>query len=214
MMDFPANSHSTPPNKPKKDAVPKEKVEKVVSGEVVKRNKSLGRKFKELFFDGQFKSAAQYIVTGVLLPSLKNMVVDATTKGVERMVYGENAPRRTPTSILDYGRPKISYNQPIERMMQKGRSVMLPDQPPIANARRDIGEIIVASREEAELVLERLTDIVDKYEIASVADLLDLLGLPSTFVDNKWGWTSLGHSGVRQIREGYLLELPTIQPLS
>lgn len=209
-MDFPGNSH-TP--QPKKEVVPKEKIEKVVSGEVIKRNKSLGRKFKDIFFDGQFKAAAKYIVTGVLLPSFKNMVVDATTKGVERMVYGENAPRRPPTSILDYGRPKISYNTIADRSVRPGRSVMLPDQPPLMNSRRDVGEIILPNREDAELVLERLNDIIEKYEVASVSDLCELIGLPSTYVDNQWGWTSLGYSGIRQIREGYLLDLPTLKPI-
>lgn len=209
-MDFPGNSH-TP--QPKKEVVPKEKIEKVVSGEVIKRNKSLGRKFKDVFFDGQFKAAAKYIITGVLLPSFKNMVVDATTKGVERMVYGENALRRTPTSILDYGRPKISYNTISDRVGRPGRSVMLPDQPPLMNSRRDVGEIILPNREDAELVLERLNDIIEKYDVASVSDLCELIGLPSTYVDNKWGWDSLGYSGIRQIREGYLLDLPTLKPI-
>lgn len=214
MDAFPGNSHMPPPDKKKKDDIPKEKIEKVVSGEVIKRNKSLGRKFKDVFFDGQFKADAKYIVTGVLLPSFKNMVVDATTKGVERVVYGENAPRRPPTSILDYGRPKISYNTIAERGLRPGRSVMLPDQPPYVGGRsRDVGEIILNNREEAELVLERLDDIIEKYDVASVSDLCELIGQPSTYVDNKWGWDSLSTSGIRQIREGYLLDLPPLKPI-
>jgi hypothetical protein len=92
---------------------------------------------------------------------------------------------------------------------------MLPDQPPYAPPRRrqDVGEIILISRDEAELVIERLTDIIDKYEVASVADLHDLVGLPTTYVDNKWGWSVLNSVGVRQIREGFLIDLPPVEPI-
>lgn len=213
-MDFPGNSHSSAKPPKKEPDAPKEKQEKVISGEAVQRKKGLGRKFKDVLFDGQLKTSAKYILTGVLLPSFKNMVVDATTKGIERIVYGENAPRRTPTSILDYGRPRVSYNTPVDRGVRAiGRSAMLPDQPPLPNSRRDIGEIVLATREEAELVLERLGDIVEKYDVASVADLLDLVGLPNSFIDNKWGWNSLGYSAVRQVRDGYMLDLPMVQPI-
>ena len=73
--------------------------------------------------------------------------------------------------------------------------------------------MILASREEAELVLERLLDIISKYEVASLADLYDLTGLPSSHVDNKWGWTYLNNTEIRQVRDGYLLDLPPLEEI-
>lgn len=78
-------------------------------------------------------------------------------------------------------------------------------------ARDDV--VILATRSEAELVLERLGDIIDKFEVASVGDLHDLLGLPQTHVDQKWGWTYVGDASIRQVREGYLLDLPLAAPI-
>jgi hypothetical protein len=75
-------------------------------------------------------------------------------------------------------------------------------------ARHDFDEIVLDERSEAEEVLDRLFDVVNKYESATVADLYDLVGLPSTHADYKWGWTDLRGAGVSRIRDGYLLDLP------
>lgn len=212
MEDFPSNSHKLVAGSPlaKKETPEKEKVEKVIVTEVIQRKTPLGRRIKGIFFGGEVKGATKYIFSDVLLPALRNMVVDATSKGVERVVYGD-APRRR---YIDVGRPRVSYNQPVDRFA-RSRPAMLPDQPPLrqTNTRRDAGEIILITREEAELVLERLNDIIDKYDVASVADLHDLVGLPTVYTDNKWGWTSLTGSDVRQVREGYLLVLPIAEAI-
>ena len=206
-MEFPGNSHNVT-GEPK-EAKPKKDIQKVVTVDAVQRPKSLGRRFKDLFVRGEFKGASRYIATDVLLPALKNMIVDATSKGVERVIYGDAGPRRR----YEPNRPRVSYNSPVDRY-SRGRT-MLPDQPPYVTPRRrqDVGEVILVSRDDAELVIERLTDIIDKYDVASVADLHDLAGLPTTYVDNKWGWSTLNNVGIRQIREGFLIDLPQVEPI-
>jgi hypothetical protein len=207
-MEFPSNSHKAVEGP--KPELPKKDIQKVVTGDAIQRQKPLRRKFKELFFGGEFKGATRYITVEVLLPAVKNMVVDATTKGIERIIYGDSSPRRR----TEIGRPRISYNNPIDRYSRQ--RAMLPDQPPYSAARgrrEDVGEIILVSRDEANLVVERLTDIIDKYGVASVADLHDLVGLPTTHVENKWGWSALKYAEVRQIREGYLIDLPAVEPI-
>ena len=211
MEAFPSNAHNqTGDPKTPKEEKPKKDIQKVVSTEVVQRKTPLGRRFKNLFFGGEFKGAMKYITNDVLLPALRNMLVDTTTKGVERVVYGESYSRRRP----ELGRPRISYDRLSSPIGRDSRRAMLPDQPPYSSRRRqDIGEIILVSRSEAEIVVERLTDIIDKYEVVSIADLHDLVGLPTTYVDNKWGWSSMKGVDIRQIREGYLLDLPPVEPL-
>jgi hypothetical protein len=205
-MDYQGNSH----NKTEKKIIKEEKkVEKVISGEVVTRKKPLGRRFKEIFFGGDFKVAARHVAADVLLPSLRNLIMDASTEGIKRVIYGESGVSRR--RGVEY-RPLVQYDNPIKRLGRDPRErSYLPDQPPLSaktRSRREINEIILVSRQEAELVLERLTDIIDMYEVASVADLHDLLGIQATHVDNKWGWTFLNNVEIRQIRDGYLLDLP------
>jgi hypothetical protein len=206
-MDFPSNSHYEKKGK-KKPVAEKEPVEKVVEGPVIVRKKPLGRRFKELIFGEDFRGATRYIAADVLLPAVRNMVVDATTKGIERMVYGDNAPRTRSGS----GRSKTTYNSPISR----SRSVMIPDQPPFHSRHErglEVRDIILSSRLEAERVVEELMDMVEEYQYATVADFYSLLGHPTTFVDNQWGWSALHYIEIRQIREGWLLDMPSPEPI-
>lgn len=77
----------------------------------------------------------------------------------------------------------------------------------------DFDEIILATRVEAEEVVDRLFDLVGRYESASVSDLYSLVGISGNFTDEKWGWTDLRGAGVERVRNGYLLDLPRPEPL-
>lgn len=207
-MDFPGNQKNPVGDNPK-PAKEEKVVTKVVTTEVIHRPTSLGRRMKGIFLGGNISSVFRFVGQEVLLPALRSMVVDATSRGVERAVMGE-APRRR----YEANRPRVSYNSPVYR--DPRRTPMLPDQPPLRESRprrQDVGEIILVSASEAESVIERLSDIIDKFEVATVADLHEICGLPSSFVDNKWGWTALNYANVRQIRDGFLLDLPPVEPI-
>lgn len=205
-MDYQGNS------KKAKEEGPTKNVEKVVTGVVVIQKKSLGRKIKDTFIEADFKSVIKYVISDVLIPAARNMIVDASTKGVERMMYGDRAIHHR-----NFGSgPRITYNNPISRSYSGsmyGRNAPPVNSGPRRSSRNDQGVFILSSREDAENVIERMNDIIENYEVASVADLNELVGLPSTHVDNKWGWIFLGDIPIRQIREGYLLDLPDAEPI-
>jgi hypothetical protein len=208
MDSFPSNSKNpVGDNGPKEEKV----IEGVVTTEVIVRPKSLGRRLKGIFLGPNIKGAANYVLRDVLIPAAKNMFVDSVHGGAERMVY-RDAPRRR----FDPSRPRVRYDE-ASRYDRPANRGMLPDQPPLGGVprrSRDVGDIILVSREEAERVIERLGDVIDMYKVASVADLYDILKLPHSYIDNKWGWQHLHYANVRQIREGYLLDLPPVEPLS
>ena len=77
----------------------------------------------------------------------------------------------------------------------------------------DFNEIILGTRVEAEEVIDRLFDLLSKYDNASVADLYELVGITANFTDEKWGWTDLRGASVAKVRNGYLLDLPRPEPL-
>lgn len=209
-MDFPGNSKNIPGGTPltPKEVKPEKNVQKVVSVTAVQKKPSIHKRVKTLFFGGEFKSATSYVLGDVLLPAMKNMALDALSKGGEKLIFGDQPRRR-----YEPGRPRYSYNNPVERYSRPG---ILPDQPPRYSSiprRQEVGEIILISREEADLVLERLTDIIDTYQVASVADLHELVGLPHSHIDQKWGWTMLRGASVRQTRDGYLIDLPPAESI-
>lgn len=203
--DYTGNSNK---DKAKQVAPDEEKVvERVTTGVVVVKKPPLSQRLKTVFFGGEFRGATRYVASDVLLPALRNLVVDAITKGAERTIYGESRAPRRPGYSGGY-QSRIQYNSPIMRPeLRVGR---VPDQGP-RNVRHEANELVLASRDEAELVLERLSDIIDKYGQATVADLFDLTGLPSSHIDNKWGWFRMNNASVQQVREGYLLNLPAAE---
>lgn len=209
--EFPSNSRrqtESTGNKPE----PK-KIEQIATGDVVRRKKPLGRRFSETFVGGDAKSAGAYVLFDVLLPAAKDMVADAMSMGVEKMLFGEarSTSRRggTRSSTNSY----VSYNRYAPTNPTTRREEPRANPSRRARASHDFDEIILATRVEAEEVVDRLFDLVSRYESATVSDLYELVGVAGTFTDEKWGWTDIRGAGVSRVRNGYLLDLPKPEPL-
>ncbi len=70
------------------------------------------------------------------------------------------------------------------------------------------GEFVFASKEEAEHVLERMNNIIKLYKVTYVEDLKDLVGIPTTYIDDRWGWNNLLEVKIKKNRKGYLINFP------
>ena len=110
-MDTDYQGNANKDKKPGKAVKPEKHIQKVVIGEVVTKKKPLSRKIKDLFVEADFRSVTRYVIYDVLIPAARNTIVDASTKGVERMMYGESAIRRRNTGAG----PRVTYNNPINR---------------------------------------------------------------------------------------------------
>lgn len=207
MDDFPSNSQQ--PRLSKVEPEPK-KIEKVIEGEVVRRKKPLGTRIKETFVGSDMKSVGQYITFEVLLPAMKDTIADITSQGVERMLFGEarSTSRRTGTRPGSGG--YVQYNR-MGGDRDRRRDREFPSRK--ARANHDFDDIVLATRVEADEVIDRLYDLVSRYNSATVADLYELLGISGSFTDDKWGWTDLYGSKARRVTGGYLLDLPRPEPL-
>lgn len=214
MTNYAGNSDKSKKQKAEKE-VQKKEIEKVIETDVIKRKKPLSKRMKETFFGGEAQGVMQYLAADVLLPAFRNLLVDTITRGTERMVFGEDSRSysRGPRSYA--GHTQYNTTRRRERSPFDPREdVRLPRQAPRPlPARQQDMEIILHSREDAERVVEGMVEILDMYDAVSVADLNEMVGLPSAHVDNKWGWQDLRGIGVRQIREGYLVELPPVESL-
>lgn len=188
-------------------------VEKVVTGEVVVQRKTFGRKAKEAVVSADLKSVGGYLIWDVLIPAVKNVIVDTATKGIERAIYGDRAIRSRDSSSR--GRVQYPYNHhsdPINR--NRDRGVIDARSREIArNSSADNEPYIMTSRDDAERVLDEMTEIIDRHDYVTVATLKELIGFPSTPVDWGWGWDSLIGVKARQVREGYLIDFPSPKPI-
>lgn len=205
--EFPPNSHAISGS-----GAPVEKsVKRVVTGEVIRRKKPIGKRFADLFVSEDSGSVAQYVFLEVFLPAAKDMVADMVSQGVERMIFGEvrSASRRTGTRPPSGHGGYVAYN----RYASQARDERRPPMSSRARATHNFEEIVLATRREAEEVLDGLYDLLSKYNVVSVSDLYDLVGETSNHADEKWGWTDLKGSSVTRVRDGYLLELPQTSPI-
>lgn len=206
-MDYAGNS-----KKEKEQAeVPDKKIEKIITGEVIIQKKSMARKFKDLIIEADIRSVLRYIGSDVLIPAAKNMISDAAAKGVDRMMYGEAASRRR--GIGYGGGSRISYNNPVNRGFSGAPSRFAPAVRNEPRGRQTREDFILSSREEADSVLSLMNEIIDQYQAVSVADLNEMVGLPTAHTDQKWGWDDLRGVRVEQVREGYLIDFPPTQHL-
>lgn len=223
MEEFPSNSKADRQTRPtrteyvKKTSVTTEqapaepeekKVEKVTTGQVIVRKKGLGKRFSETFFAGAGQGVARYVVMEVLIPAAKDAIFDAFSQGLERTLFPDQAGGRrsgrrggpSSTGWTNYNSMSSGARRPEPRELSRQ-----------ARSQHNFQEIYLATRVEAEHVLDRLYDLVEKYEQATVADLYDLVGInvnDIAYTDNKWGWTDLAGSRIVRTRHGYTIDLP------
>lgn len=190
-------------------------VKSVVEEGPVERKGGPVKKFKKTFFGGDIQSVTHHIMLEVLIPAIKNLMFEAGRTGLEQMVFGEDRPvRRGRSRERNY-----RYDNPTSPKRRGRGSAYLPDQGPRPSRgdrprpRADTGDIILPRKADAERVLEMMHELIDQYEVATVADMFELMGLASNHVDNKFGWYDLPYSKVEQVREGWLIVIPDAEPI-
>lgn len=196
--DFPGNS-----NQSRQGGEPK-KVEQIVTSQVRRESKSIGRRLKETLFGGDSKTAFQYILSDVVVPQVKDMLADAATQGFHRMIFGDDRPARRSASRTSgytaYNRYSQRGNNPIGRQRE--------ERPRAQMRREEFDDLVFETRDEAGAVLEKMYDMLDEYKLVSVADLNSMIGETPKHTDHKWGWEDLQGSHIKMVRDGYLLILP------
>lgn len=213
--NYPGNSYNAKTSKketsPNKETEERKPLDKVISGEVVRRKKGFGAKIKETFTGDDPNSVGSYVFFEVVVPAIKATLSDAVSQGVERMLFGTSSGRSS--ANRSGGTSYTPYN----RMSRPSRESERPSGREVSSRSRathNFDEIILDSRGEAEEVLDRLTDLIRNFGVASVSDLYDLVGISKDYTDDNWGWTNLREARVRRIREGCLLELPATEHIS
>lgn len=195
-------------DKPAADEVEKKVVEKITTGKVVEKKKSLGKRIQETFSLDDSRSVLQYIVQEVVIPGTKNLIWELFTQGLDRTLFGG---RGVGGGGGRHGSGRRNYSSISKRDREDGPSGRYLSSS--ARSTHNFSEITLETRPEADEVLERLDDLIKDYDVATVDDLYNLVGITGSYQDNKWGWTDLRHADIRRVRDGYLLELPRAVPI-
>lgn len=174
------------------------------SGVAKTRERSLGSKFKDTFLGEEIKDAKSYIIFDVIVPSIKEMIVDTVENAVE-MIFGVSGRTRSRGSSRVTGKGEsVSYQAYYKSSKESGRA-----RTEERDSYNGYKEVIMDSRGAAEEVLDILIEAVNEYKQVSIADLYDAANLPpGPWTDNKYGWTDLRSAYIKRVRDGYLIVLP------
>lgn len=213
VSEFPSNSHK---KREKVEEPEPKKIEKITSGEAIRRKKPLGKRFIETFAGGDSpKSVGSHLIFGLMVPAAKDMILDVVVQGFERLLNGESRPtgRRSGSrtggsnGYTNYTRYSSvgglgHRDEPRQDLSRRARQI------------HDFDEIILPSRVEAEAVLDGLFDVILRFEVVSVKDLYELVGITPAYTDDAWGWNNIPDASVARVKGGYLLNLPRPEPLN
>ena len=202
MEDYKPNSHRS---KEENSTVgEKKEVKKVTTGKVITRKNNV-RKFTDVFVSEDVKNVKDYVLMDVLVPAIKKAISDIVTNGIDMILYGETGRTKRSTGVS-----YVSYNKYSDRRDNYDRFA--------GGTRTRSGysydDIILESRNEAEEVLTRMDELIETYQVVSVADLYDLVGINCNYTDNNYGWTNLRNAEAVRTRDGsYMLKLPKALPI-
>lgn len=199
------DKHCVPNSNRSKEVARREsdkKVEKVIKGNARTKKKNEISKFKDVFIADDISNVKSYIWMDILVPAVKKAVADIVKNGVEMILYGEtnHSKNRNPSSGVSYrdyySNRDTGYRTPRNRIGY------------------NYDDIILDTRGEAEEVLARMDEIMDMYNLVTVADLHDLVGITGNYTDQKYGWTNIRNAQVVRVRDGYMLKMPKALPIN
>jgi len=166
---------------------------KVVKGEVTVREKSLAKKFWQVFQLRDISEIQNYIYEDLIVPGFKKAIrgiVDIILDGEVRSYTG-----RPSNSAY-----RINYNQ-------QGRE---RERTPARRGRVVFDELEYDSRADAQEVLNELSDIMKDYGHVKVADLYDASGVTNPrFTNFSYGWYDISGFDIRWRNDGkYVIDTP------
>lgn len=184
---------------------PRDPIERVTTGNVIKKKKSFGRKVLDTFLSEKIDDVGDYVTHNVIGPGIKSLLFDMVNSAISMMFWGDPNVRRR--DRRDGGGSRASDYW---RAGNDGRSRERSRRPAY-----DYDDIIFETRDDAERVLDRLFDQLDRYGKARVADLYEAAGLSpdGNYTVNYYGWYSLRGAGVYPTSEGWAIDLPKCESL-
>lgn len=186
------------------------RVKRVVSGPV-KVKKNFGREFKESFMSEDAGEVKSYILTEVIIPGLKDLIITMATSAINMIFYGESRPYNrsgSRGSLFDYNGISSRKASGIHNIYDHNYR---RDERPYS---RSYNDFILPTRRDAEEVLMLMNDTIARYGTCRVADLYEAVGADShNYTDYNFGWKSLAEARITSARGGWRIDLPRPQAI-
>ena len=159
---------------------------------------------------------SRYIGKEVVLPAVKNLIVDSVKNGIDMVVYGPEG-RGANSNRSNWNNPNGNMNR---QSGYTNNRTNYNASYSVSNSRKpsrnygptediyDLAEYVIQDRKSAIDVLDAMREQVDQYGSVTVADFYDYIGIESVFTDNNYGWNDLNAARVMSVRGGYAITLP------
>lgn len=200
MEDYASNSAKSKQAKESETEEVQDK--KVISGNARIAKPNGAKKFAEMFIAEDVKSVKDYILIDVLAPAIKKAVSDIVTNGINMILYGDtkgnggNRNNGVKTSYRSY------YEDSNSTSYRTARSF-------------SFDTVIFETRSDADDVLDKMIESINRYGQVSVADMYEFAGTARNYTDNKYGWRDLRQAYTEPDRNGgYYIKLPRAIPLT
>lgn len=165
-------------------------------------------KFASKIFSSDIKTAKNSVLNGVIIPEIKTFLSRVSTSFLDSLLFGKGS---GPSNQNYRNYSNISYNQysnniPIQVVKQDLMPVGIPD----------LKRTTFDNRGDAEVVLSKMYEALNRYGKVSVWDFFDFAGIkrsdPSSY---NYGWKSLAGAEVRRSGlDEYYINFPQIIPIS
>lgn len=187
----PSNSHNS--KQPKQ-------IKPVAQARIEQKSRGL-RRLKGALVAETGRALLDYIFYDIVVPNVKDMLAAAVNRALFGDGRGYQVGARSTIHRTDYTAYSRGHSDGSIRDPRRELS-------PRVKSQHNFDEVVFNDRAEADLVLERLMDLIDAYGVATVADFYDLAGISTDHPDHNWGWERLGSAAIRRTRAGYILDLP------
>lgn len=194
---------------PETERVPKKAVVKGSTVEEVKPN-LFTRLVKSIIGPNGLRAIGSYLGKEVIMPALKDTIVNTINTGVNMAAYGEDRSRFN----NGWSNP-ARYNNRVGSQTYTNYNSAYHNNNPQAQAINPptrIKDILLYTWDDANTVLGNLNNDIATYGYARLADYYDYAGQPSTnYMDNAYGWRALGNIRIVPVRGKYMLALPPVE---
>ena len=206
------NSYAAKSSLAKQVEAERPKLSATIQGGVSLKRKTPGQRFSETFLNnGDLKTVGGTIMSDVIVPAIKEMIFNGFRDALSMLLWGDvRQSRSTLKSGGGIVRDYTSYNSIVS---SRPRDRVRTDSPGYLDTPR-YNNLIFEIRGDAENILFNMRDYINTYDDIQIVKLYELveeqtgIQIPMTSQDAKFGWSDLTNATVRQVRGGYLLELP------
>lgn len=156
-------------------------------------------------------SIGAYVNDEIIKPAIKNIIYDAITSGLSRTLYGNSVPPRGGHHHI----PHRQTHRPVTQYDKQYRNNEPAQERRVVRASHTVDDYVIPDRFTAVNVLSTLTEAADRYDVVSVADYYDLIGIDAKYTDHNYGWRidTITSATIVATHGGFIIKFPRVEEI-